>query len=171
MAVCEMCGKEAGKLIRVRVENATLLLGPECAKFGKPVEIPVRRVQSERPIVRSFQPPATRPVADTVKQKPKKSDGPDPLGDGPGELASDYSKRILGARNALGMNQEELAAKLNEKRSVIRDLESGKLAPSDSLVRKLEKQLKIKLIENNKYDYKMPAAKKRELTLGDLLER
>ncbi len=171
MAVCELCGNEAGRLVRARVENTTMMLGPECMRFGKPVDTGTRRVQSAASPARSSGKPVVHRQASPVGQKPAKSEGPDPLGETPGELAGDYPKRILGARNALGLKQEELAARLNEKRSVIRDLESGKLSPSDALIRKLEGQLKIKLLENAKYDYKLPAAKKRELTLGDFLEQ
>ncbi len=171
MAVCELCGKEAGKLVRARVENATLLLGPECVRFGKPVEMPSRRIQTGTLQPRPLRTAGPHQTVRPAKPKTARSDGQDPLGEGAGEIAQDYSRRILGARNALGLKQEELAAKLNEKKSVIRDLESGKLAPSDALVRKLEKQLKIKLIDNTKYDYKLPAQKKRELTLGDFLEQ
>ncbi len=171
MAVCELCGNEVGKVVRARVENATMLLGPECMRFGKLVETPTRRNQIVSSTSKSYKTVSISPAAGSLKPKTAKKDEPDPLSEGAGELARDYSKRILGARTAMGLNQEELAAKLNEKRSVIRELESGKLTPSDALVRKLEKQLKIKLIENAKFDYKLPAAKKRELTLGDFLEQ
>ncbi|MBX8632266.1 MAG: TIGR00270 family protein [Thermoplasmata archaeon] len=166
MAVCEMCGRESVKLVRVRIENAVLMVGPECVRFGKPFESPSAgsRVNSLRG---NRQPVSRAAKVAPVVAKRERADELDEMR----ELASDYPKRILTARNAMGLKQEELASRLNEKKSVIKDLEAGKLVPPDSLVRKIEKLLKIKLTEETKYEYKMPQAKKRELTLGDFLEK
>jgi putative transcription factor len=166
LAVCEMCGREAGKLLRVKIENAVMMVGPECARFGKAVDAPPavsRAIPKGRKIV-----PGTKLQASAAPSPRKES--ADAL-DSIGELAPDYPKRIMKARNSLGLKQEELAAKLNEKKSVIRDLEAGTLVPTDALIRKLEKQLKITLIEEAKHEYTVPQAKRRELTLGDFIEK
>ncbi len=168
MVICEMCGKEVGRGIRIRVDKAVLVVGPECTRFGVLIDAPQRPVKSAvRPAV-SKAPVKTRSAAAVPQKRASREN--DPLERQGTELASDYPKRILRARNALGFNQEELAAKLNEKRSVIRELESGSLVPSDSLVRKLEKQLKISLREAVSQDYKLPSVKRKELTLGDLMK-
>jgi putative transcription factor len=67
--------------------------------------------------------------------------------------------------------QETLAAKINEKTSVINKLERGDMRPDDLLVKKLENELGITLKE------KVPiikseskAAGSKELTLGDLIK-
>ena len=44
------------------------------------------------------------------------------------------------------LSQEELGLKINEKSSVIRTLESGKLKPTDTLAKKIERFLKIKIL-------------------------
>ena len=62
-------------------------------------------------------------------------------------LVFDYSKRIQRARSQLGLSQQDLAQHLNEKKSIIAHLELGKLRPSDRLLKKLERTLKIKLKE------------------------
>jgi putative transcription factor len=61
------------------------------------------------------------------------------------ELTTDYPKIIKSARELLGLSQEELAQKINEKTSVISHLETGSMKPDDALARKLEHYLKIQL--------------------------
>ena len=168
MVICEMCGKQVGKGIRIKVDKAILVVGPECTRFGTPVES-VQRNEMRRTPSSHVQPRA--PTSAEQRQVRKEAGRErDPLERRGGELVLDYSRRIQQARNALGLKQEELAAKLNEKKSVMRELESGSLVPNDALIRKLENQLKIALIENVAQDYKMPAVKRKEMTLGDLMK-
>ncbi len=61
------------------------------------------------------------------------------------ELTGDYSKIIKGARELMGLSQEELGMKINEKPSVISHLETGSMKPDDALARKLEHFLKVQL--------------------------
>jgi len=77
-------------------------------------------------------------------QKPKPSDRllKEPLL----ELRFDYNKMIKQAREKLGLSQEQLGHKINEKPSVIKLLESGKLKPDDLLARKIEHALKLRLL-------------------------
>ena len=60
-------------------------------------------------------------------------------------LREDYSKAIKDARELLGITQDELGKKINEKPSVISHLEVGSMKPTDSLARKLEHFLKVQL--------------------------
>jgi putative transcription factor len=62
------------------------------------------------------------------------------------ELKEDYHKVIKQAREKLGLSQEALGRKINEKPSVIKLLESGKLKPDNMLARKLEHFLKVQLL-------------------------
>lgn len=87
-------------------------------------------------------------------------------------LAEDYSKRITKARNSKGYTKKELAAKLNEKLSVITKMEQGAFRPDDKLIRKLEKTLKISLRE--KISSEKPVEKRaysERLTLGDIMKK
>ncbi len=167
MVICEMCGKEVGRGIRIRVDKAVLLVGPECTRFGTPLEAsPRNEVPKRVPGAAGATLPRKVEQRQVRRSPPRETD---PL-EARGELVLDYSVRILRARNSLGLKQEELAAKLNEKKSVIRELETGTLVPSDALVRKLEKTLKITLTEKVSTDYKMPSVKRKALTLGDLMK-
>jgi len=61
------------------------------------------------------------------------------------ELREDFGMTIKSAREKMGLSQDQLAAKINEKASLIRHLETGKLKPDDMLATKLERFLKIDL--------------------------
>ena len=60
-------------------------------------------------------------------------------------LREDYSAAIKSARELLGITQEELGHKINEKPSMVSHLENGTMKPDDSLARKLEHVLKLRL--------------------------
>ena len=68
---------------------------------------------------------------------------------------------------------EDYANKINEKASVLRNLEAGKMAPNNQLAAKLEHMLKIKLlvpISEEKVPPPISKSANQELTLGDLIE-
>ena len=68
--------------------------------------------------------------------------------------------------------QEDLAAKLNERASVIAKLENGTMRPNDALLKKLEHELGIKLTE--KVSVVKPEAGRstgKILTLGDMIKK
>ncbi len=70
------------------------------------------------------------------------------------------------------LTHEELGKKINEKASVLRNLEVGKMSPNNQLASKLEHMLKIKLlvpISEEKVN-QLPQSANQELTLGDIVE-
>ena len=86
------------------------------------------------------------------------------------ELLEDFPQKIRRARESRGWKQADLGAKINERVSVIAKLESGAITPGDDLVRKLERELGIKLKERVQ-----PIAVKKQaagagITLGDLVK-
>lgn len=86
------------------------------------------------------------------------------------ELASDFSKRIIQAREAKGWDKKELAKRMAEKVNIIINAESGK-RPTDSVVRKLERTLDITLMVEARPDEnrKVNTSSGRGFTLGDFL--
>lgn len=89
------------------------------------------------------------------------------------EIAEDYALKIKLVREKLGLTHEELGKKINEKASVLRNLEAKKMAPNNQLASKLEHLLKIKLlvpISEEKVSQEIPKSANRDLTLGDLIE-
>jgi putative transcription factor len=160
---CEVCGcKIPGKSFNAIIEGARLTVCGECAKHGKicydePKPKPV------------FQKPKAATVTFRIQTKPTL-----PPVDTTVELSEDYGTRIRKAREKLGLSHEELGKRLNEKVSLLRKIETGKMTPSDKLATALEHVLKVKLIVPKKEE-KIPQAKtlqtaSRELTLGDLIQ-
>ena len=89
------------------------------------------------------------------------------------EMVEGYGSQIRKAREKLGLSHEDLGRKINEKASVLKKLETSKMAPNDMLVTKLEHVLKIKLLAPISEEKTAPEAPKmasRELTLGDLIQ-
>lgn len=108
-------------MFTIQIEGATFRVCSSCAKLGSPVR-----------------------NKKAVKMAVKKSSGylEEPLL----ELRKDYNKVMRQEREKLGLSQEQLGRKINEKPSVIKLLESGKLKPNDLLAKKVEYALKIKLL-------------------------
>jgi uncharacterized protein (TIGR00270 family) len=88
------------------------------------------------------------------------------------EPTEDYASKIKVAREKLALTHEELGKKINEKASVLRNLEAGKMAPNNQLASKLEHMLKIKLLVpiSDEKATQVPKVTNQELTLGDLIE-
>ena len=85
-------------------------------------------------------------------------------------LTADYAAKVRKAREKSGMTQAEFAKALNEKESVLQKLETGAFHPPISMARKLEKLLKITLVEVEEEE-KVEASQKSSgpLTIGDLI--
>ncbi len=162
---CEMCGKEVPRLRKVMVDGIPLEVCNECARFGQDAvrETPVDELPATGPAAVATPPARTLPA----RQGKRK----DALSAGEMELAEDWSKRIIQGRRRKDMTQEELAKRLNEKKSVISRMETGEMRPSDSLVKKLEKVLEIKLME--RVEFQLEPSKRQVgsggVTLGDLI--
>jgi putative transcription factor len=140
--LCEMCGKEVPATTRIRLGRTVLAVGPECAKFGPPVDPPPPVPPSEssagrRPLV------TTGVRAAGGGRRMEERDLYREIGEL--ELAPDWNKRVRVAREARTWTPEVLGKKLNEKKSVVLKIESGSFHPPDALVRKLEHLLQIRL--------------------------
>lgn len=66
-----------------------------------------------------------------------------------GDIVEDYADRIRDARLEKGMSQKDLALELKEKEHLIKKIENGDLIPEDSVRKKLEAALDIRLIESD----------------------
>jgi len=160
---CEVCGRRInGKPLKVIIEGAKLTVCIECSKLGKTYyEEPKQRVVSPKLGT------APRPLINPIR-KPQA-----PKVDTSLELAENFDTKIRQAREKLGLSHEELGKRINEKVSLLRKIETGKMTPDNRLATMLEHALKIKLIVPAKEE-KVPQAKLakasgRDLTLGDLI--
>jgi putative transcription factor len=164
---CEMCGKEVPRLKKVQIGSSVLEVCNECAKFGSDM---ATEAPKGEPIVSGTGAVAAPPVPIAYERAPQKQR--DALSRGEIELVEDYSKRISKARQKKDWTQEDLAKRMNEKKSVVSRLETGEMRPSDKLVKKLENELDIKLME--RMEFQVEASKKSKgtggVTLGDLIK-
>ena len=152
---CDMCGKEA-PLFCTEVEATKLDLCQTCSKFGKVLFMrrpPVNRVETKK-VEHRKQATAEQEIIEI--------------------LTEDYAKKIKEAREKTGLKQIEFAKRISEKESLIQNIESGKFEPSIALAKKLEKILKITLIEQHQegkavIDSEGKHEKRDSYTLGDFI--
>lgn len=164
---CEMCGRDVPRLRRVLIGGTELEVCSECARFGSDM---AREVPAGEPVASG---PAATAAPRTVRPATRRPR--DALSGGEEELVEDYHARIRNGRSKMGLSQEDLAKRINEKKSVISRLETGEMRPSDKLVKTLERVLEIKLKERVELQMDDQAAKKRRaasggVTLGDLIK-
>ncbi len=150
--MCAMCGKE-DRLVVAKIEGTELKVCNSCARYGKvlrqvaPPKSPKQSAKEEKRIKQIIQPELIEMVV------------------------PDFSALIRKKRESMGLKQLEFAKKINEKESVIQNLEQGRMTPSLELARKLGRYLNIKLVEQ--YEEKsqnLTSTDDGELTLGDLIK-
>ena len=157
---CEMCGKEVPYLKTVVIEGAVLKVCEDCARFGKEIS-----PKEAKKYVR-----ASSAISERLEMREKRMRERDVLEDEE-VLDPDFPEKIRDARMSLGMTQEELAKKINEKHSVITKIEHGELVPDENLRKKLEKALNIRLmIKMEPVHVQKKNEQRRGLTLGDLIK-
>lgn len=149
MALCDMCGKENSSIVAM-IEGTELNVCLNCAKFGKPL----RKIKISEQIKE-------------VKLQKKHEEKEEIIE----TIVEGYGKLIKEAREKLGLKQEDFAKKINEKVSVIHSLESEHHEPNIDLARKLEKFLKIRLVEEEKIENpEFGKTSSSQLTIGDLIK-
>jgi putative transcription factor len=161
---CEVCGRRInGKPFKVIIEGAKLTVCIECSKLGKTYrEEPKLAMTVARPGA------VSKPlVFQTRKPQPPKVDTSL-------ELVENFAVKIRQARERLGLSHDDLGKRINEKVSLLRKIETGKMTPDNRLAAMLEHALKIKLIVPAKEE-KVPEARlskagTQDLTLGDLVQ-
>jgi len=124
---CEICGAEGG-LVRARIEGTTLRVCQNCAKFGE--VLPEAKVLAA----------GIRPQRMT---RDESAETPEPVS----MLVSDYGRVVKQGREKKGWSQEDLGKKINEKESLIRNVEHGSIRPPEDIVKKLERALGVRLRE------------------------
>ncbi|HLC47639.1 MAG TPA: multiprotein-bridging factor 1 family protein [Candidatus Norongarragalinales archaeon] len=126
---CYICGKAA--VTDAIVEGARVSVCADCTRYGKPIAQPpgVRRPVSTTS-VKTFE-PASVPIHHEYS------------------VVEGFGKLISDARQGLHLTRRELANTLFISENVIERMEAGHLMPEHKVAQKLEKFLKIKLIEEN----------------------
>jgi len=162
---CEVCGRKIhGDPFRVIIEGAKLTVCNECSKHGKTIW-----EEEQKPKPTTTKPMTVPPQPRMQRKKPTETKI-----DTSQELIENYDLKIRQAREKLGISHEKLGKKINEKASLLRKIETGKMTPDNMLVAKLEHVLKVKLLvpvsEEKIPQASIPKPASRELTLGDLVQ-
>ena len=159
--MCDMCSSPEA-VYRIELEGSMLNVCEKCASYGRIVA----KLKQEETVKKNNRNQGFLGVPTEPKKKESETVQ---------IINSNYPKLIKSEREKRGLKQEELAKKIAEKESVIHKLESGRMKPGIPLARKLEKFLKIKLVEEVELDDSGTHSGTRkglsdELTLGDLIK-
>jgi putative transcription factor len=144
---CELCGKTA-ELMSALVEGTQMQVCANCGRYGK--------------VLRKAPPPAT-PKQAPVKREPAQIE----------RVVSDYAQRIKNAREKQKLGQQDFAKLINLKESMLHKLETGQWEPPIDIARKLERILRITLVEVREEvsTASIQQEKRPEgLTIGDILK-
>lgn len=166
-----MCGAEKSSLTTTKVEGAELELCGSCTDFGTEV-----RQESSSASTSKYSTSSSSGTDSGSSSSSSSSSGGSSrrrdMFDNMDEVATDYDERIRAAREDAGMSREDLAAKLNEKASLIGKLERGDMLPTDDVQTKLEKELDISLTEGvDTDDAEWSGESSGSMTLGDVVKR
>lgn len=150
MSTCEMCGRDE-QLFKAIVEGSKINVCKSCSKFGKVIQV-----------IKEIKRKDIAKESDTTEKKEPEITY---------IIIKEYPTLIKNKRESLNMGQEEFSKKINEKESLIHNIESGRFEPNIQLAKKIEKFLKIKLIEEYKED-NTPIAKGKSdaFTIGDFIK-
>jgi putative transcription factor len=181
---CEVCGRKIhADPVRVNIEGAKLTVCAGCAKHGKIIYSAEENHAPKSPFlivasgsgIDSASAPSTGGVAKPKKQPQMMQKKRNIVAkvEITQELVEGYATLIRVAREKLGYTHEDLGLKINERSSVLKHVELGKMEPNNLLANKLERLLKIKLLVPIEEEKPVPvpmASKNQEMTLGDLIE-
>ncbi|MEM1944618.1 MAG: helix-turn-helix domain-containing protein [Nitrososphaerota archaeon] len=106
---------------------------------------------------------------------PKKAgiNNPKPAPEFDVEYVEDYGALVRRAREAMGLSQSELALKVKTKGTIIKKIEQGEFNPPIDLARRLERALKISILQESVEEAPKTPAKQPPpsgYTLEDLLK-
>lgn len=87
------------------------------------------------------------------------------------QLVNDYGGVIRKARMAKGIDIEQFAASILEKKGILAKIEANDLVPDDKLVKKLEKVLNIKLTEVVSSKGSISCNQSARMSLGDFIKK
>jgi putative transcription factor len=165
---CEVCGRKIlSDPVRAVIEGAKLTVCVECSKHGK--VILYEQADLGTPQQSPIRPSPTKSNIHipTIRKKPPVAQVQIST-----ELVDGFANKIRVAREKLVISHEDLGKKINEKASLLKHIEAGKVAPNNQLATKLEHALRIKLmvpIADEKVATLSKGANE-GLTLGDLIE-
>lgn len=158
---CEVCGKITKIPTKaVKIEGAEFKACGDCSKLGTVIE--KKRPSGEG---KAYGTPAPSRYAPKSVQKSRPKNYFAGLEN---ELVEDFDQVIKKAREAKGLSQEDLALKIKEKAALIKKIERKEINPEETVVKKLEKELEIKLTETLQTGEAFKTRSVGGATLGDI---
>lgn len=145
---CELCGHKPA-VYDSEIEGTTMKVCVDCSRFGSN-----KRKSNVKIVIKDKRPEDKEPIYLFV---------------------SGYGSLVKKARERLGLKQEEMAKRLNERESFLHQVESEHIKPSVDIARKLERELKIRILEEIKdvsdaASADRPSSRSVGLTLGDFIK-
>ena len=150
---CDVCGKKEASFI-IQVEGAKMAACRGCAYHGKIVI----SLEEDAPR-KEFRAHEGRGVPKSMQLEE--------------DLVDDYGKIVRKARESRNLTIEEFAKQINEMASYLDKIENQSTRPPIETAKKLEKALKVKILEKVKDSAVSPDLtkyKKKDLSLLDMLE-
>ncbi|MCX6710398.1 MAG: multiprotein bridging factor aMBF1 [Candidatus Woesearchaeota archaeon] len=153
--VCELCGKEGDELFRIDVEGTEMNACAKCSKFGKVVGHKSAEVERKK-------------TEDEEKRRESIPEKPEIVE----KIVEGFSAKIRNRREELNLKQEDFAKMISVKDSLLHKLETGEFTPPIELARKIERILKIKIVEEVEETHVHYSEKKggNSMTIGDLVK-
>ena len=146
--LCEMCGSD-NRLYKVLIEGTEMAVCDNCTRFGKVLS-------------RVIEPKEMKPIKQVRMDIPEVME----------ILVENFGKVIRKEREKRGLNQEEFAKKINQKKSIVHKMENSEFSPSIDTAKKLQKLLQVKLVEEYT-EQEQTFEKKTEseqVTIGDFIK-
>ena len=132
---CEVCGREIhGQPYYRVIEGGRLTVCSQCSKFSNQEWDPKAPQARKSPTRRRSAQPAMRRRSDIEAAESL-------------ELVDGYGMIIKKARQKRGLSVEDFAKKINEKESVVKKLEKEDMNPPTDLIRKVQRELGINILE------------------------
>ena len=159
-----MCGNNSPGTRVMMVEGARMMLCPNCARFGDGY-------------VAASKSGPSGPSMDVIEQRLEKREKRRQTrdiyeGTGGTEIVEDYGGVIREARMRKGMDIEQFAASISEKKGIIAKIETNNIVPDDKLRAKIEKALGISLMESVSTGAKVGAGTgNKKMTLENFIKR
>ena len=161
-----MCGREIySRPIIIKIEGAELSVCPSCAKHGEQVTKPKPKKKTSfsgtRPQSSQSKPQTRYPSSKPYRGRPEVE---------PKMLAEDYSERIRLARQKKRMTQKEVSIQTKISVQELQSIETGKMRPPDTMIKKSESFFNIKITEDvTSYSPKDQKKGPAYQTLGDIV--
>ncbi len=153
---CEICGKPVTNTFVIEIGRRYMKVCEDCKVLGKVIQVKTPTKPTLRKIVPQVKKESNKPsIAKEIEL----------------EIREDFAQVIKKARENMGLTQDMLASIIGEKLSLVKKIEGGKMKPTIEVAKKLEKTLKINLLEQvNLEEKKLNKTAKSELTLGDIVD-